>query len=33
MKIQLTAALLASVTLSSPVLAQTDVQWWHAMGG
>ncbi|GGE18232.1 ABC transporter substrate-binding protein [Gemmobacter megaterium] len=29
----LIGALLATAALSGPALAQTEVQWWHAMGG
>ena len=33
MKHHLIGALLASVTLAAPAHAQTEIQWWHAMGG
>ena len=33
MKQQLIGALLASAAMTAPALAQTEVQWWHAMGG
>ena len=27
------AGVAASLFLASPALAQTEIQWWHAMGG
>ena len=33
MKFRLAAASLAAALVSSPVLAQTEIQWWHSMSG
>lgn len=33
MKMQLTGALIASTLMTGAAMAQTEVQWWHAMGG
>lgn len=33
MKIQLTGALFATTLMAGTAMAQTEVQWWHAMGG
>lgn len=29
----LTVSVASFTMLAGPVLAQTDIQWWHAMGG
>ncbi|HMT17103.1 MAG TPA: sn-glycerol-3-phosphate ABC transporter substrate-binding protein UgpB [Ottowia sp.] len=33
MKFRLAAASIAAALVSSPVLAQTEIQWWHSMSG
>lgn len=33
MKIQLTGAFFATTLMAGTAMAQTEVQWWHAMGG
>ena len=33
MKLQLSAAALALAAFALPAQAQTEVQWWHSMGG
>src|SRR6186997_2462239 len=33
MKIKILAAALAAGALSAPAQAQTEIQWWHSMGG
>jgi sn-glycerol 3-phosphate transport system substrate-binding protein len=33
MKLQLSAIALASTFLTAPAWAQTEIQWWHSMGG
>lgn len=33
MKIELTGALFATTLMAGMAMAQTEVQWWHAMGG
>jgi sn-glycerol 3-phosphate transport system substrate-binding protein len=33
MKLRLSAIALASTFLTAPAFAQTEIQWWHSMGG